>query len=138
MSAWPQRFEKLRAVARCLRVSGYRHAWAALLRKNGLLQQALELEKPLRASFARWRFETIATCVAEVSRLHEVCTKYSVSDCWGAVEAAALLRKVTAICESDSELWAWAGATQAPMAACYEAWVGMRLPAPPRLGNIVR
>lgn len=103
---WPQRLSRLRALCKFLKIDDYRTTWSRTLIRAGLRDQGQEVAKPFRASFLNWRWETLATVLAEVSRLRHILQDFFMPELFSNMEDGALLSEVVAATR-DHEFLAW-------------------------------
>jgi hypothetical protein len=122
-SRWASRLTKLRVLVRFLKVTDYRFVWGQALRIIGCDQEATELEKNFKASFANWRWETIAQAFMEIRRVGRLGLQYFDSDIFGKVQDTELLRSVDAVF-SDHEFIHWVSVLAFPLqlAECARLW----------------
>ena len=97
MDGWPAFLAGLRTLVRFLRVHDYRMTWSSALKRLGV-DGWQELEKPFKASFLHWRWETLAAVCKEIARLHPLLTGYFDCALIGKVQDTKLLHEFGECC----------------------------------------
>ena len=87
-----------------LRNESHRDHIARRVRIPGVDMKALM--KTLTASFAKWRYETLAHCFEQLQPLRLLCQQYMTGDVFGNVQELDTLLTFLAAC-ADPLFWAW-------------------------------
>lgn len=82
----------------------YRYSWSRTLRRVGFVEAALALERPFQGSFLHWRWETLATVCAEITRLRWVLEQFFQANIFGPLEDSTLLGGVQELLADGSFL----------------------------------
>ena len=100
---WPSFLENIRNFVKFFKVRDYRTKIARRLRNENKRVAAFEFERPFRASFAHWRFETLVECLQEIHRLRPFLMNVHKSD-FGKLQEATLLDAVASLCNNPDFL----------------------------------
>lgn len=117
---WHDRLQQVRQVVRFLKVTDYRYVWSQSLSRVGLFAAAAEVKQNFEASFAAWRWETIAVAFLEIRMLRWVCESFFDAAVFGKLEDETLLRTVSAAF-SDHEFMMWIEILSVPLGIAEEA-----------------
>ncbi|CAK0904653.1 unnamed protein product, partial [Prorocentrum cordatum] len=116
---WPLKIQHMRHLCRFFHNQGYRRHLQRLLRDRGL-----DLDKKLKfftASFAKWRYETVADVVCQLAELRDLCELHMHESLFPNIQERELLRDVLVACR-DRSLWKWICASHAevfkPLESC--------------------
>lgn len=110
ISIWPSPLQGIRVMVRFFRDRGWRKQIVRVL--HGVFPEAKALLERFRATFIKWRYETIAVALSELSRLKYLCETYlkDVEYVFGdGFQDKQLLQDVKSTCKWK-ELWAFVSA----------------------------
>ena len=102
-SQWPHYLEFLRALTKFFRNNSYRQHITECLRHVPGVEVSM---KSFRATFAKWRYETVVNTLFELDKRRELCQTHLNKAMFTFAQDQTLISTVFEAC-GDAEFWRW-------------------------------